>query len=80
MQTVTDAVNNLWKHKAVDKAFTAADVAYLYKKGDHELPSNYRPISLLNASYTIYANILHHRISMHIGSKIGELQFGFRKH
>ena len=41
---------------------------------------NYRPISLLNTLYKIFASILHHRISSVIDPHLQKTQFGFRKH
>ena len=58
---------------------TEANVASIFKKGDTQNLANYRPISLLNTLYKIYASIIHDRISTKIDGYITETQYGFRK-
>ena len=55
-----------------------AEVVTLYKKGNVEDPSNYRPISLLQALYKIYASIIQTRLADKIEEQIWSTQFGFR--
>ena len=64
VDSLTNCLNALWRAKLVPDDFTQAHIASLYKKGDHENPENYRPISLLNVSYKIYAYILKSRLAM----------------
>ena len=42
-------------------------------------PSNYRPISLLDTCYKLYARILQRRIADAVDSCIRKTQYGFRK-
>ena len=56
-----------------------AELVTLYKKGNVEDPANYRPISLLNTLYKIYASILQKRLANGIEDRIWETQYGFRK-
>ena len=56
-----------------------ANIASLFKKGDHENPENYRPISLLNVTYKLMAYIIHNRICYNLDPHLGNLQSGFRK-
>ena len=46
---------------------------------DTRLPSNYRPISLTNISYKIFASMLQSRLSHLLDDRIRPTQFGFRK-
>ena len=43
------------------------------------MQSNYRPITLLNAIYKIYAKIIKNRMASIIDDFITEIQYGFRK-
>ena len=79
VRSLTKSLNALWNAKEVPQEFTRAQVASLYKKGDHDNPENYRPISLLNTSCKIFAYILKVRIAVALDNKIGETQSGFRK-
>ena len=56
-----------------------SELATLYKKGNVEDPANYRPISLLNTIYKIYAAILQKRLATGLDDKIWETQYGSRK-
>ena len=51
---------------------------YKGKKKDPKSPSSYRPISLVNTVYKIYAALLHNRIKEAIDHRISPYQFGFR--
>ena len=73
-------LNQMWTEEKVPTDFTQADVVSIYKKGNAELPQNYRPISLLlNTSYKILAKIYQTRLSNAIDSQLHDTQFGFRK-
>ena len=56
-----------------------AQVVAIFKKGDADDPSNYRPISLLQTCYKLYARIIANRLSEGLGDHIRELQYGFRR-
>ena len=55
-----------------------AQLVTLNKKGNVEDPANYRPISLLNTIYKLYAAILQKRLAAGLDEKIWETQCGFR--
>ena len=55
-----------------------ARVVLLFKKGDTTNCSNYRPISLLNTVYKIFAALLHRLIADTLDPHLHALQFGFR--
>ena len=56
-----------------------AELVTLYKKGNVENPANYRPISLLNTLYKIYASIIQIRLATGLDDVLWETQYGFRK-
>ena len=41
--------------------------------------SNYRPISLTNVSYKIFASMLQSRLESYTDSRVRDTQYGFRK-
>ena len=61
-----------WKH---------ATVVPVFKKGDHKLPSNYRPISLTPICCKVLEHIIYSSISSHLENHqlIREEQHGFQK-
>lgn len=65
----------------VPAAWGECVISPLYKKGSKSLPSNYRPISLLNTILKLYTGILNVRLNHWIKkhSKISEFQAGFQK-
>ena len=58
-----------------------ARVCPIFKKGDHEKCSNYRPISLLSNISKIYERMMYNRVHdfMQKENTLYDLQFGFRK-
>ena len=49
------------------------------KKGDAELPKNYRPISIIPVLAKLFSTILYIRIQDLVENRLAEEQFGFRK-
>ena len=56
-------LNDWWSNKYVPAEELKARVILIYKKGDKALIASYRPISLLNSLYKIYATILQRRLA-----------------
>ena len=63
----------------VPKEVTQAAVVAIFKKGDHTKLDNYRPISLLNTVYKVFARILKQRIEAGVDPHLQSAQFGLRK-
>ena len=57
-QEICNILNKCMELEILPDELELAQVVTLYKKGNVEDPSNYRPISLLQALYKIYAMIL----------------------
>eukprot|EP00929_Paragymnodinium_shiwhaense_P102580 TRINITY_DN6578_c0_g1_i1.p1 TRINITY_DN6578_c0_g1~~TRINITY_DN6578_c0_g1_i1.p1 ORF type:complete len:1328 (+),score=-43.05 TRINITY_DN6578_c0_g1_i1:198-3986(+) len=72
-------INQWWEEGKVPLAATYARVFSLHKKGDNEMQSNYRPISLLSSIYKAYTALLQRRLSSTIDNRLAQQQFGFRK-
>ena len=79
IKNLAQILNQMWTEEKVTTDFTQADVVSIYKKGNAELPQNYRPISLLNTSYKILTKIYQTRLSNAIDRQLHDTQFGFRK-
>ena len=71
-------LNEWWTSKRIPKKLTLARVVSLYKKGNPDLQENYRPISLLNTYYKIFAACLQNRLAEALDSKLMKTQYGFR--
>jgi hypothetical protein len=53
----------------------------VYKKGDKNLKSNYRPISILTSISKIFEKVMHNRILKHLNENniLSKHQFGFKE-
>jgi hypothetical protein len=65
-------------NEQIPEEWTEGIICPIFKKGDGRLYNNYRPITLLNVVYKIFAILLHNRICTVVENKIGEYQMGFR--
>ena len=54
-------------------------MVHIYKKGTTSDLSNYRPISLLNTMYKLFASIVQNRLANGIDQHMHGTQYGFRK-
>ena len=77
-QHLLNIYNSWWATGNIPAELLTARVVPIYKKGDIDDPSNYRPISLLNSTYKIFVSLVRTRIQKAVGSKLSETQFGFR--
>ena len=68
---ITKTVPNKWKE--------AIAVSFYKGKGDDADASNYRPISLLNTTYKVYAAMIQDRLSSRYDKRLRKTQYGFRK-
>ena len=58
--------NRIFAEKQLTFSQRMAIIILLFKKGDHQLVENYRPISLTNTDYKILAYILTMRLEIHL--------------
>ena len=65
-QLVCDLINQCMDEEKMPEDLELAQVVTLYKKGNVEDPGNYRPISLLQSLYKIYATIIQTRMAKKI--------------
>jgi len=74
-------MNLVWKEGRMPEDWRKSVIVPIYKRGDPNLPSNYRGISLLCSAYKIYAELIRKRIEEQAERKgcLPDTQFGFRK-
>jgi len=78
-QLLLDVYNTAWRTGTIPPSWTEAWVVSIFKgKGQDTDPSNYRPISLLNTTYKIYAAMLQKRLAKQFDHTLRPNQFGFR--
>lgn len=61
------------------KDFSVGIITPVPKSGDRSIPTNYRPISLLNTDYRILATVIGERLSKHLPKIIDQAQTAFIK-
>jgi len=75
----TEFCNTCWTQTAVPMQWHLARVAAIFKKGAHDDPANYRPISLLCVVYKLFTSILLRRLkAAGAENRIWSTQFGFK--
>ena len=79
LEIVLKIMNIWWKNEHIDKEYLRATVCLIYKKGSTAALENYRPISLLNSLYKIYAAIIQKGLAEQLDPFLQKTQFGFRK-
>ena len=71
--------NEIWEAGEAPEEWKEAVIVTIYKgKGKDTDPANYRPISLLNAVYKVFAAMLQARLSKTHEGHIRATQYGFR--
>ena len=73
-----DMLNEWWNQEEIPSEVLKARVVLIFKKGDSSKWENYRPISLLNSLYKLFAAILKKRISHALDPYLQKTQYGFR--
>ena len=74
-----DVYNEAWMSGTIPHSWTEAWVVSIFKgKGSDTDPANYRPISLLNTTYKVYAAMLQKRLSKKFDHTLRPNQYGFR--
>jgi len=71
-------INNIHEKDELEETLNLANVASIFKKGDSSKLANYRPISLLQASYKIMAALIKERLDAGLDQVIYKTQYGFR--
>jgi hypothetical protein len=76
---MTDFLSECWQRKEVHSEWHLATVVAIHKKGPVDLCENYRPISLLNIWYKVFAALVHKRlVTSGAEDRLSKTQFGSR--
>ena len=79
VQLLTDFFNQCYQRQELPSEWHHALVSAIHKKGRVDHCENYRPISLLNVWYKVYAALVHKRlVNAGAEERLSETQFGFR--
>ena len=73
-----DTITRWWKEKTAPEELYHARVATIYKKGDTDKASNYRPTSLLRMFYKLYMIMIWAKIQAEMEKGISITQHGYR--
>ena len=76
---VLQLINQWYEGARVPKEILQARVVLIFKKGDKTNLANYRPISLLNTIYKIYAAMIQTRLAAALEPHLQNTQYGFRE-
>ena len=76
---ILNIFNKWWDNENIPEEQLQARVVMIYKKGDTSKYENYRPISLLNSMYKIYAAIIQRRLAEKLDKHLQSTQYGFRQ-
>jgi sorting nexin-29 len=67
-----------WNNEQVPQQWNEGITCPVYKKVNRLHCNNYRPITLLNTAYKIFAILLNKRLMENIQNKLEDNQMGFR--
>ena len=79
LELILNIIHKWWNQEDISEEELRARVVLIFKKGDTNKFDNYRPISLLNTLYKLFAAILQRRISETLDKHVQHTQYGFRK-
>lgn len=77
-QYILSILNDWWNNENIPEEMLKARVVLIYKKGDTSKYSNYRPMSLLNSMYKLFAAIIQKRLAAKLDKHLQQTQYGFR--
>jgi sorting nexin-29 len=68
---------NIWDNEQLPDQWNEGIICPIFKKGDRLNCENYRPITLLNIAYKIYAILLNNRLVEIVENQLSDAQMGF---
>ena len=78
---LTVIINQMLKTGIFPDSFKTSKIVSLFKKGDHGLLTNYRPISLLPTISKLFERVIYDQMYLYFNNNnlLADEQFGFRK-
>jgi hypothetical protein len=76
-QILCKLIVNVWETGKLPVQWTEGIIFPIYKKGDRLNCHHFRPITLLNIVYKIFAMLLNNRLTDILGNKLEDCQMGF---
>ena len=78
---LTVIINQMLKTGIFPDSFKTSKIVPLFKKGDHGLLTNYRPISLLPTISKVFERVIYDQMYLYFNNNnlLADEQFGFRK-
>ena len=76
--SLLELFNDWWRNKNAPDSLFLARVVPIFKKGDVDNASNYRPISLLSSFYKLYMIMIRARMEEAVDKHLSRKQYGFR--
>ena len=80
LEPIRQMFEQWWLKKEIPDSILHALVVSIFKKGNPALLENYRPLSLLDSFYKLYAGILKQRLAQGLEHILPKTQYGFRPH
>jgi len=75
---VYELIVQIWHTEAIPENWKMGLICPVHKKGDRYVCSNYRGITLLDATYKVLSNVIYAKILPYAEHLVGEYQSGFK--
>ena len=79
LKRLLELLNQWLEEEYIEEEMLLSKVVLIFKKGDSANLENYRPISLLNSFYKIFAALIQKRLANTLDPYLLKTQYGFRK-
>ncbi len=74
LRILLQAINEAYSKGKPQASWKVAKIMCIFKKGDSSLPENYRPISLLDVVYKLYAKLIRKRMQQQVDKRLRKTQ------
>lgn len=78
-ERIYQLIKNIWTEEKMPREWETGEIVTIHKKGDQQICSNYRGLTMLNTAYKILSSIIQSRLTKETGQILGQYQCGFTK-